>query len=406
MIHTRHRDRIPDATRRSWSHDTDAVAAAAASGGGIVFDSFASTVILIGGATAGKLNLLMICFEESFPSPDVATDDLLCEMTILHETYSQLTIDQRIRYTTLIAKWTHALRQAPTYRAQGPRAPLFGRRQMRCDCMWSELLFSAVDLGLMFLARQSDFEQDMCSNGITLEERRLIHQQTRKVIGLLYHAFTVISKGWKGLRPTFFRNLQEPIYDLGQLQALHLWVQAYGLWNRGFITLQTKDMEAEPIFRTCGRILATHEAQQLLNRECICSQPLSTGAYQPLLQVPSSRCNNKFKHVWFNFARTEWIMAAANAADAAKDVPRIVSLVRLLYMNDRPYVANRLVELERRLQELQTPVLDPMATLTWLCDRYPCLPDSASMRLGDDPLQQNPSEVFVYTAAPAVAVSK
>jgi len=338
----------------------------------------------------------MLRFEESFPSPkDEKTTDLLYEMSMLCETYSRHTLTQRIRYTTMVAKWLHALRQVPGYRAQGAQPPCFGRRQMRCDGMWCELLFSAVDTGLMFLETQTQIEKETKCELMSSEQRQEAHCQARKVIGLLNYTYNVVSSGWKGLRPDFFRNLGEPRYDLSQLKALQLWVQAYGLWNRGFLSIMNGDMEPEPIFRTCAKILGSHEAQQLSDWSSICAIPLSTGNYTPLLTAPAES-KPKFRPMWYNFARTEWVTAAANDADDADDLPRLLSLVRLLYINDRPGCATRLVQLENRARGIQKPIPDALSTLRWLSDRYPPLEESRSMSTGDDPLRELPEKVFTY----------
>jgi len=100
--------------------------------------------------------------------------------------------------------------------------------------------------------------------------------------------------------------------------------------------------------------------------------------------------------MWYNFARTEWVTAAANDADDADDLPRLLSLVRLLYINDRPGCTTRLVQLENRARGIQKPIPDALSTLRWLSDRYPPLEESRSMSTGDDPLRELPEKVFTY----------
>jgi len=339
----------------------------------------------------------MLRFEESFPSPDEKTNDLLYEMSMFYETYSRHTLKQRIHYTTLLAKWLHALRKVPDYRAQGAQPPCFSRRQMRCDGMWCELLFSAVDTGLQFLEIQTQIEKETKCELMSLEQRQETHHKARKVIGLLNYTYNVVRQGWKGLRPDFFRGLGEPHYDLIQLKALHLWVQAYGLWNRGFISIMKADMEPEPIFRTCAKILASPEAQQLSDWTNICHVTLESGTYTPLSTVPAES-KPKFPPLWYNFARTEWIIAAANDAEHVDDLPRLVSLVRMLYMNDRPGCAERLIELEKRARNTQKPIPDAMSTLRWLSDRYPYMEEGRSMSTGDNPLRELPDKVFTYVS--------
>ncbi len=348
-------------------------------------------------------------YEEMFPTDDENSRYLLSDLSRMREYYDTLDVESLVRYGTLIAKLLSTLfAKRPLYRAHVV-APLFGRDNIRCDCMWSELLFCAVDTGQKFLREQTEFEKQ--PNGplsVSEDERKSIHGTARRVIGLLYFAIEQIRSHWKGLRPSAFQSLGAPQYDLTQLVALHRWVQAYGLWNRGFLAMQTKDMESASIFRTCAHILQQPETRRYIEYASASDmQKLVGGNYQKMDSPPpepkaSSKPPKHFARVnWYTWARTEWLVVAANQAGSLNNLPQLLGAVRLLYINKRPNpdIPLQLWRLEERATTSFATTQDEGVLLKWFCDRYPLLDGNCQMKMGISPLESPDEErSFVFAS--------
>jgi hypothetical protein len=343
-------------------------------------------------------------YAECFPTQNEDTQSLLLEMSSLRESYDNHTLEDRLRYSTLVAQFLHALYDVrSSYRAH-VTPPLFGRANIRCDCMWSELLFSAVDTGIMFLSQQTQFEKQ--PNGpevVSREHRAAVHQTARRVIGLLYHTIEQIRSKWKGLRPNAFQSIGAGQYDLTQLIALHRWVQAYGLWNRGFLALKSgDDIEPASVFRTCAHILQLNETQKHDKYGSLRHlEKLKEGPYERLTTRPSNPSSSTKKQVsrtnWYTWARTEWLVIAANNAEATNNLPRQLGAVRLLYINERPLpeLPLRLWDLEKRADKAPTTSQEKEGVLlNWLYDLYPLLDEDKQMKVGQRPVSEENGFVF------------